>query len=250
MSDHRLFYETIASEFDSLMNPYDLERRLSITFDKLLPQDLTGVRTLDLGCGSGWFSRRALERGARVTSLDISTSLARMTHYRTQACAVAADAICAPFASGSFELIVCSEMLEHLERPERGVQEIGRLVAPGGTVVLTTPNRRWLWLVNLATKIGLRPYEGYENFLGFDELCQMLQEAGLAVEAHCGFHPWPFQFTILQSLSRCVDRRYGFGRWGRWMINQAVRARKLKSAARKAPTTAAFSVAGWTNTPG
>ena len=190
MSDHRLFYETIASEFDSLMNPYDLERRLSITFDKLLPQDLTGVRTLDLGCGSGWFSRRALERGARVTSLDISTSLARMTHYRTQACAVAADAIYAPFASGSFELIVCSEMLEHLERPERGVQEIGRLIAPGGTVVLTTPNRRWLWLVNLATKIGLRPYEGYENFLALTSFARYLRGRLWAGSWGWNVRPW------------------------------------------------------------
>lgn len=230
MSDRRLFYETIAKEFDALINPYDLERRLSIVFDELLPQDLIGLRTLDLGCGSGWFSQRALERGAHVTSLDISTSLARTVHRRTQTCAVAADALCVPFASGSFDLIISSEMLEHLERPAYGVREIGRLLTPGGVVVLTTPNRHWLWLVNLATRIGLRPFEGYENFLGFDDLHQMLQRVGLAVEVQYGFHPWPFQVTPLQSLSRCVDRRHGSGPWGRWMINQVVRARKLETA--------------------
>jgi 2-polyprenyl-3-methyl-5-hydroxy-6-metoxy-1,4-benzoquinol methylase len=226
MSDRRLFYETIASEFDSLMTPYDLERRLSIVFDELLPRDLTGLRTLDLGCGSGWFSQRALERGAHVISLDISPSLARMTRNRTQASTVAADAARVPFASGSFDLIISSEMLEHLERPEWGIQEIGRLVTPGGVVVLTTPNRRWLWLVSLATKIGLRPYEGYENFMGFDELGQELLQVGFTVQAHCGFHPWPFQLAVLRPLSRWVDRRCGFGCWGRLMINQAMRARK------------------------
>ena len=80
VNDRRLFYETIASKFDSLMNPYDLERRLSIVFDEMLPRNLAGLRTLDLGCGSGWFSQRALERGAQVTSLDISLSLVRTTH--------------------------------------------------------------------------------------------------------------------------------------------------------------------------
>jgi len=228
MNDRRFFYETIASEFDSLVNSYDLERRLSIVFDELLLWDLTGLRTLDLGCGSGWFTQRALERGVHVTSLDISTTLVQMAHGRTQTRAVTADAIQPPFASGSFDLIISSEMLEHLERPECGIREIARLLAPGGIVVLTMPNRRWLWLVNLATKIGLRPYAGYENFLGFDELHEMMQKVGLVVEVHIGFHPWPFQFTPLQPLSRRVDRRYGSERWGKWMINQAVCARKLE----------------------
>jgi len=229
VKDRRHFYETIASKFDVLMNPYDLERRLAIVFDEMLPQDLTGLRTLDLGCGSGWFSQRALERGARVTSLDISVSLVRMTHQRTQANTVTADALHIPFASGSFDLIISSEVLEHLEKPERGIWEIERLLTPGGTLVLTTPNRHWLWLITLATGIGLRPFRGYENFLGFDELRQMLQNVGLVVEAHCGFHPWPFQFTPLQSLSCQVDRSHGFDRWGRWMVNQAMRARKRTS---------------------
>jgi len=229
MNDLRFFYDTIASEFDSLINSYDLERRLSIVFSELFPEDLTGLRTLDLGCGSGWFSNRALERGACVTSLDISISLAQITHSRTQqAPVVTADAIRSPLASGRFDLIISSEMLEHLERPERGIQEIARLLAPGGAVVLTTPNRRWLWLVNLATKIGLRPFAGHENFLGFDEIHEMMQKVGLVVEVHTGFHPWPFQLAPLQPLSRRVDIRHGSGRWGRWMINQAVRARKLK----------------------
>jgi len=230
VNDRRLFYETIASKFDSLMNPYDLERRLSIVFDEMLPRNLAGLRTLDLGCGSGWFSQRALERGAQVTSLDISLSLVRTTHRRARTQAVTADALHTPFASGSFDLVVSSETLEHLEKPECGIWEIERLLAPGGIVVLTTPNRHWLWLVTLGTRIGLRPYRGYENFLGFDELHQMLQKAGLMVEAHCGFHPWPFQVTPLQSLSCQVDRCHGFGRWGRWMVNQAVLARKRTSS--------------------
>jgi 2-polyprenyl-6-hydroxyphenyl methylase/3-demethylubiquinone-9 3-methyltransferase len=226
MNGERLFYESIADDFDSLMNPYDLQRRLSVVFDELLPHRLVGLRALDLGSGTGWFSEKASRLGASVTSLDISTSLAKITRDRAQSSAVAADALRLPFASGSFDLVVSSEMLEHLARPEKAIAEAARVLAPRGMLVITTPNRPWKWVVDLATRLRLRPYGGYENFLGFDELRRCLQAMGLTIEAHYGFHPWPFQLALLQPLSRLVDRYFGSGRWGRWMLNQAVRARR------------------------
>ncbi len=210
------------------MNPFDLQRRLSVIFDDLLPESLENARMLDLGCGTGWFSKGACERRARVVSLDISPALARIARRRAQTLAISADACRAPFAAGSFDLIISSEMLEHLPEPERGIQEIARLLAPGGIAILTTPNRHWLWLVNAATQLRLRPYEGYENFLGFRELRSLFAKHGLNVEIHCGFHPWPFQITFLRPLSQYVDRKYGRGPWGAWMINQAVRVTRPK----------------------
>ena len=227
MKDEReYFYESIASEFDSFINSYDLQRRIEIVFDELLPEDLTDVRVLDLGSGSGWFSVQARQRGADVVSLDISRSLVHITRQRTQDMALVADAGMTPFASDSFQLIVSSEMLEHLTHPSRGVAEIGRILAPGGIANITTPNRRWLWLVKLATSLRIRPYRGYENFLGFDEFHELLKQAGLEIELHLGFHPWPFQFAFLRPISHRVDRHYGRGLWRKWMVNQAVRARK------------------------
>ncbi|MFV1857956.1 MAG: class I SAM-dependent methyltransferase [Anaerolineales bacterium] len=226
MNERELFYESIAEEFDSLINPYDLQRRLEVVFDELLPEDLSGVRVLDLGCGSGWFSQRARQRGANVISLDISRSLVGITRQRTQGMVLVADAGLTPFASESFRLIVSSEMLEHLKDPSRGVTEIGRILAPGGIAAITTPNRIWLWLIRLATRLRIRPYRGYENFLGYDELHKLLKLAGLEIELHQGFHPWPFQFAFLRPISHRVDRRCGPGLWGKRMVNQAVRARK------------------------
>ena len=66
------FYDTIAGEFDALMNPYDLGRRLEVVFEDLLGgRTLTGFSVLDVGCGTGSFTLAAIGRGARVTSLDI-----------------------------------------------------------------------------------------------------------------------------------------------------------------------------------
>ncbi|MCH8093579.1 MAG: class I SAM-dependent methyltransferase [Chloroflexi bacterium] len=227
MNDGReYFYESIASQLDSLINPYDLQRRLEVLFDELLPEDLSGIRMLDLGCGTGWFSQRARQRGADVVSLDISRSLVLITRLRSQSMGLVADAGLTPFATESFELVVSSEMLEHLRDPSRGIGEIGRILAPGGIAAITTPNRRWLWLVRLATSLGIRPYRGYENFLGYDELHRLLKLAGLEIELQQGFHPWPFQFAFLHAISHRVDRRCGRGLTGKRMANQALRARK------------------------
>lgn len=228
MTDPRLFYESIATDFDALMNPYDLARRLGIVFDELLPEELHGWRTLDLGCGTGWFSYCAIQRGAHVISLDVSPSLTILTRNRARSQPVVGDGMHLPFTSHSFDLVITSEAIEHFSQPSRGLQEIARVLKPGGWLVLTTPNRRWLWLVNLATRLHLRPFEGYENFLGFDELKQLLIANDMQIEIHKGFHPWPFQLKWLQRFSRFIDTRYGQGRWGAWMINQAVRARKSK----------------------
>jgi len=123
-------------------------------------------------------------------------------------------------------LIVISEMLEHLRDPSRGIGETRRILAREGFAPISTPNRRWLWLVRLATSLGIRPYRGYENFLGYDEIHRLLKLAGLEIELQHGFYPWPSQFPFLRPISHRVDRRCGRGLSGKRMANQALRARK------------------------
>jgi hypothetical protein len=91
---------------------------------------------------------------------------------------------------------------------------------------LTTPNRKWLWLVKTATKFKVRPYEGYENFLSFKEIETLIEQQGLKIIKHHGFHPWPFQIRSLQNISQIIDQKFGKSKWGEWMINQAILAHK------------------------
>ena len=76
MNEKGLFYDKFASEFDRKMNMYDTEKRVRVVFNALLsPKELKGKKLLDAGCGTGWFSRRAVELGAFVTSLDVGENL-------------------------------------------------------------------------------------------------------------------------------------------------------------------------------
>ena len=55
------FYDTIADRFDTIVNRFDLDRRLDIVFAEFLTgADLRGRTLLDAGCGTGWFSQRAM----------------------------------------------------------------------------------------------------------------------------------------------------------------------------------------------
>lgn len=224
--DPRFFYDTIADTFEGLDHPHDIRRRLEIVFDELLDDSaLHGGRVLDAGCGYGAFSRLAVKRGAKVISCDIAKNLVARASTTAQSRGVVGDACALGFRDASFATIVSSEMLEHVERAGDAVKELARVLAPGGILVLTTPNRPWQGVVRLASRLHLRPFQGYENFLWWSELEAACVAAGLQVLRHIGFHAWPFQFG-LGNLSRSVDRRLGKSFWAKLMINQAIVARK------------------------
>jgi 2-polyprenyl-3-methyl-5-hydroxy-6-metoxy-1,4-benzoquinol methylase len=224
--EKKLYFTTIAEDFDALMDPYDLRRRLEVFFDELLPADLAGKALLDIGCGTGWFSARAQRQGAKVTSLDLGLSLLRQVKKKTPSQPVAGDALLLPFKDSCFDLVISSEMVEHTFDPPGAIHEMARVLRPGGLLALSCPNRLWLPVVRLASLLRLRPFHGHEDFPTYRQLENYSKAAGLLVERHEGFHPWPFQVQWLTGISRWLDLSLGKTIAGRWMINQAIRAVK------------------------
>jgi ubiquinone/menaquinone biosynthesis C-methylase UbiE len=219
------FYDTIADRFDEVSNQYDTERRLEIVFDELLADaSLNGLSVLDVGAGSGRFSMRAASRGARVTSLDIGLKLLQYTRDRCATRPVAADACAIPFETGSFDLVISSECIEHTLDPERAFAEIHRVTRPGGRLIVTVPNQIWHFAVTFATIFKLRPFEGYEHWMGWGQMKRLLGRLDVEVEAMKGFHMVPPIVPAVQPALKRLDA-YG-GTLGPLMLNIAVLARK------------------------
>jgi 2-polyprenyl-3-methyl-5-hydroxy-6-metoxy-1,4-benzoquinol methylase len=224
------FYETIAERFEGLDHPADVRRRLSVVFDECLgATSLFGKRTLDAGCGYGPFSASAMARGAAVVSVDIGPRLVAQTVVRARSRGVVADARHLPLHDESFDVVISSEMLEHTEGPLGVLEELARVLRTTGLLVLTTPNRVWQGPVRAASLLGLRPFRGLENFVGWRQLEHLCRAAGLEVLAHVGFHPWPFQLGLHEVATK-MERYFAHGRAGRFMVNQALLARKIGPA--------------------
>jgi len=107
-----------------------------------------GEEILDAGSGTGVFTLDILERGARVTGLDISLP---MLKYSVRKCRnyplfpVAGDMIALPFKDNYFDKVISVTALEFIPDAGRAIQEMFRVVKPGGVVVLATLNSLSPW---------------------------------------------------------------------------------------------------------
>ena len=220
-----LAHDRLADQFDALMNDYDLTRRLETLLDDFMRDDTwSGKIVLDAGCGTGRGTQAIRKRGATVVAMDIGLNLVRRTVERCNCAAVVGDILACPFPDSYFDVVFSTEVIEHTPDPLAAVAQFYRVLKPGGHLVLSTPNRAWHWLVSLASKLKLRPYEGFENFVSPQELRRTAERLGLTVITHTGLHLAPFQIRVLHPVLRQMDR------WGERllpvMINQCMHAVK------------------------
>jgi 2-polyprenyl-3-methyl-5-hydroxy-6-metoxy-1,4-benzoquinol methylase len=211
---------------DSIMNRYDVERRLHVVFEQLLQDvSLKGTLLLDAGCGTGLFSREAARRGATVVSLDCGKNLLQETRRKGIDLLVAGDAAGMPIGNATFDVVVSSECIEHTPSPRDTVRELVRVLRPGGWLVLTCPNALWRWSCSVANALNLRPYHGLENWPGWSELRTWTTDSGIEVHRHLGLHLFPFIIKATHPLLIRLDRLGA--RFGRVYVNQCLSGQKV-----------------------
>jgi 2-polyprenyl-3-methyl-5-hydroxy-6-metoxy-1,4-benzoquinol methylase len=146
-------------------------------------------RVLDIPSGEGAFTKRCLAQGLQVVSADCEPMCAVPEATFSQV-----DMNCPlPHEEDSFDTVVCIDGIEHIERPFDFAEECARVLRPGGSLVVTTPNitslrSRWRWLLtgfhnkcrSPLNEANPNPLH-HINMLSFHKLRYMLHRSGFTI---------------------------------------------------------------------
>jgi 2-polyprenyl-6-hydroxyphenyl methylase / 3-demethylubiquinone-9 3-methyltransferase len=182
---------------------------------------LKGKRILDVGCGGGILAEAMAAKGAQVTGIDLADKPLKvaMLHkmetgstvdYRL----VSAEELAAQ-SPGSFDIVTCMEMLEHVPDPPSTIRACAQLVKRGGQVFFSTINRNpksFLFAIvgaEYVLKLLPKGTHEYERFIRPSELTRGCRDAGLTVTDLTGMTYNPL--TKVYALGRDVDVNYLLG---------------------------------------
>jgi ubiquinone/menaquinone biosynthesis C-methylase UbiE len=188
-------------EFDAWSKSYDRTLLQHLFFepahDLLLgmigPRD---QKVLDIGCGTGRFAARVLDRFARtrVWGLDLSDGMLEQGRSRCESASgrlhlVQASSERLPFADNSFDVVTCTHSFHHYPDQKQAIAEMFRVLRPGGRLLLVDGDRDRLWgrllfdvfvvlMEGPVRHLSGRAFRELYSSAGFDNVCQ-LRRGGL-----------------------------------------------------------------------
>lgn len=127
-------------------------RRLDIALDRFLPARAEGLSLLDVGCGTGYHMARYRKRGFEVSGVDGSEEMLKRAREINPGVEFRhADVDALPYQTGSFDFVMCIEVLRYLPDPVASIREMARVLKPGGVALVTANPALSLnayWIVN------------------------------------------------------------------------------------------------------
>jgi 2-polyprenyl-6-hydroxyphenyl methylase/3-demethylubiquinone-9 3-methyltransferase len=179
---------------------------------------LAGKRIVDVGCGGGILAEAMARRGATVTGIDLGEKPIKVAQLHALESGVAVDyrlqsaeALAAEEA-GTFDIVTCMEMIEHVPEPASTIAACARMARAGGHVFFSTLNRNaksFLFaIVGAEYVLGLLPRgtHEYARFIRPSELAGWARESGLEVRDLTGMTYNPLTRTY--ALGRDVGVNY------------------------------------------
>ena len=136
-SDSRRFFNVVASEWEALRERMFGRPLLDGLLSALDARP--GLRALDVGAGTGFVTSGLLEEGLVVTALDDSAAMREQLAARFAGRGVEivpGDVEALEFPDGSFDRVAGNMFLHHVERPERAIAELARVLRPGGVLAI------------------------------------------------------------------------------------------------------------------
>ena len=170
-------------------------------------------KALDLGCGTGNYTLELKKRGFDVVGIDASEKMVEIARSKGLNC-IKGDAYALPFPDRSFDLVMSVTMFEFIHEPERVVEEIKRVLKPGGEVIIGTMNGRSAWFAFKRLKsLFVETAYRYARFYTPGELESLLLNAGFREVESAGviFFPsfWPFRGIAERVDRKCFRRCKG-----------------------------------------
>jgi SAM-dependent methyltransferase len=168
------------------------------------------LNVLEIGCGKGAIVRALHAKGHRVCGID--RDLAVLREGRAPDAAVttlAASGDALPFRDGEFDVVLSFDVFEHIPDSDRHVSEVSRVLKPGGSYLIQTPNKLTnvpFETVRFSRKYGLR---NAFKFLEYPEHCALHTYWSLRrrLERH-GFHVTYHDVAVVNEFFRFKLRRF------------------------------------------
>ena len=181
LGSDQAFYEAKAPLYGEAYNKVVLQRVRAC-----LPP---GGRVLDIGCGSGVLLAKLAGHAGYRAGVELSaTAAAAAARVADQVVNLPVDGDL-PFAPGSFDVVVCADVLEHLPDPAAALASVSTFCRPGGAVIISVPNIA-NWEARLRLLRGVWRYEpvgifdtGHLRFLTRATLLELVAAGGLFAES-------------------------------------------------------------------
>jgi 2-polyprenyl-6-hydroxyphenyl methylase/3-demethylubiquinone-9 3-methyltransferase len=213
----------------TMLNPV----RLGFFRDELIKtmrMGLTERRVLDVGCGGGLLAEEVAHLGLLVTGVDPSQrSLVTARKHAAQSDLrinyVAGAGELLPFANVSHDIVICCDVLEHVDTPSRVIGEIARVLKPKGIFFYDTINRTLISKVAVITLFqnwrltSCAPANLHEwnKFIKPIELREMMAQHGLQNRVLCGMRPAANPIDLIRHMRKRKRGEISYGELGRRM---------------------------------
>lgn len=157
-------------------------------FDRYI-SNWQGLKVLDVGCGGGFSCEFMAARGVCVSGVDQSQKCIDVAIQHAHSSGLEIDYCCGvaeqlPYADQSFDVVICVDVLEHVEDVKRVVSEVARILKPNGLFFFDTINRNFksrlvmIWIMeNILNEIE-RGVHDWNKFITPAEIIKLLNQNG------------------------------------------------------------------------
>lgn len=166
---------------------------------------------LDIGCGKGWVADYFLNLGKSIISMDISlTNPLRISrkHNENNHLGLVADVYSMPFKENSIDCVISSEVMEHVPNPKLYIEEIVKVLKPGGKAVITTPYNEKLQYYLCVHCNKLTPKNAHLHSFNDNNIKELLPQTGCEIKIEKAI-----EFNLMKLRTHIILKYFPFSLW-------------------------------------